>query len=115
VGELHVAFAFALGAVLGGAAYAAMFCFLGVVTSRALIGGLFYIFIWEGLITRLFEGTRNYSVREYMRGLADAFSTIPNDVFNAQLTGERAMISAIVAVVLFTLLAVQRLRTINIT
>jgi ABC-2 type transport system permease protein len=115
VEELHVAFAFALGAVLGGAAYAAMFCFLGLVTSRALIGGLFYVFIWEGLITRLFDGTRNYSVREYMRGLADAYSTLPNDIFNADLTGERALISALVAVALFTLLAVQQLRTINIT
>jgi ABC-2 type transport system permease protein len=115
VGEAHVAFAFALGAVLGGAAYAAIFTFLGLITSRALIAGLIYVFIWEGLVTRLFQGTRNLSVREYMRGLADAFSTLPNDVFNAQLSGTRALVSCFVVVVVFTALAVYRLRTLNLS
>ena len=114
VGEAHVAFAFALGAALGGAAYAAMFTFLGLITSRALIAGLLYVFVWEGLLTRLFRGARNFSVREYMRGIADAFSTLPDDVFQAQLSGTRALISCLVVMVVFTLLAVNRLRTINL-
>jgi len=113
-GELHVAFAFALGAALGGAAYAAMFTFLGLVTSRALIGGLLYVFIWEGLLTQLFTGARSYSVREYMRGIADAFSTLPLDVFDAQLSGGRALVSCLVVIAAFVLLAVERLRTLNI-
>ncbi len=115
VGEVRVAFAFALGAALGGAAYAAIFCFLGLITSRALIAGLLYVFIWEGLMTQLFKGARNFSVREYMRALADAFSTLPNDVFEAQLSGQRALVSCLVVVAVFTLLAVHRLRTINLT
>ena len=114
VEEMHVAFAFALAAAIGGAAYAAMFTFLGLITSRALIGGLLYVFIWEGLVTNLFTGARNYSIREYMRGIADAFSTLPLDVFDASLSGSRALISCAVVVVLFALLAVDRLRTINI-
>jgi ABC-2 type transport system permease protein len=114
VEEMHVAFAFALAATIGGAAYAAMFTFLGLITSRALIGGLLYVFIWEGLITNLFTGARNYSVREYMRGIADAFSTLPLDVFDASLPGSRALISCAVVVLAFALLAVDRLRTINI-
>ena len=115
LGEAHVAFAFALGASLGGAAYAAMFCFLGLITSRALLGGLLYVFIWEGLLTRLFAGARNWSVREYMRGIADAFSTLPVDVFDAQLSGRRALVSCVLVVVLFTFLSVRRLRNINLT
>ena len=114
LGEAHVAFAFALGASLGGAAYAAMFCFLGLITSRALLGGLLYVFIWEGLLTRLFAGARNWSVREYMRGIADAFSTLPVDVFDAQLSGRRALVSCVLVVVLFTFLSVRRLRNINL-
>lgn len=114
VGEAHVAFAFALGASFGGAAYAAMFTFLGAITSRALIAGLLYVFIWEGLLTRLFTGARNWSVREYMRGIADAFSTLPADVFDAPLTGTRALVSCAVVVAVFTLLAVDRLRSLNI-
>jgi ABC-2 type transport system permease protein len=114
VEEAHVAFAFALGAVLGGAAYAALFTFLGLMTSRALIGGLLYVFIWEGLITNLFAGARNWSIREYMNGIADSFSTLPIDVFDAPLSGGRALVSCIVVVVVFTLLSVNRLRTINL-
>jgi ABC-2 type transport system permease protein len=114
VREAHVAFAFALGAVLGGAAYAAIFTFLGLVTSRALIGGLLYVFIWEGLLTRLFGGARAWSVREYMRGIADAFSTLPEDIFNADLSGPRSLLSCAVVVLVFTLLSVNRLRTLNL-
>lgn len=113
-GELRVAFAFALGASLGSAAYAAMFSFLGLITSRALIGGLLYVFVWEGLLTRLFVGARNWSVREYMSGITDAFSTLPVDVFEAQLTGRRALVSCLVVVVAFTLLSVRRLRNMNV-
>jgi ABC-2 type transport system permease protein len=112
--EMHVAFAFALGAALGGAAYAAIFTFLGLVTSRALIAGLLYVFVWEGLITRLFGGARNFSVREYMRGIADAFSTLPPDVFDAPLSGGRALAGCAVVIAVFGFLAVDRLRTINL-
>lgn len=115
VGEAHVAFAFALGAALGGAAYAAIFSYLGLITSRALIAGLLYVFIWEGLVTTLFRGARNFSVRAYMGGLADAFSTLPDDVFQGQLSGGRALLGCLIVVVLFSLLAVHRLRTINLT
>jgi ABC-2 type transport system permease protein len=114
VDEARVAFAFALGASIGGAAYAAMFTFLGLVTSRALIGGLLYVFIWEGLLTQFFGGVRNLSVREYMRGIADGFTTLPESVFSADLSGARALISCAVVVLLFTLLSVNRLRTLNI-
>jgi ABC-2 type transport system permease protein len=113
-GHTHVAFAFALGASVGGAAYAAIFMFLGAITSRALIGGLLYVFIWEGLLTQFFSGARAWSVREYMRGIADAFSTLPNDVFDAQLSGPRALISCALVVLVFTLLCVERMRTINL-
>lgn len=114
IGELEAARAFAAGAVLGAAAYGAIFCYLSLITSRTLIAGLLYVFIWEGLLTRLFRGTRNLSVREYMRGLADAMSTLPNTVFNASLSGQRALISAAIVVVVFALLAVHRLRTLNV-
>jgi ABC-2 type transport system permease protein len=114
-GELEMAYAFTLGAVLGGAAYAAIFGLLGAVTSRALLAGLLYVFVWEGLVTDLFSGTRSFSVREYMRGIADVFSTLPPDVFDAQLSGERALIGCLVVVALFTALTIYRLRTINLT
>lgn len=112
--ELAVGYAFALAAVLGGAAYAAVFCFLGLVTSRALIAGLLYVFIWEGVVTRLFAGARNLSIREYMRGLADAASTLPTAVFDAPLSGARALTGCLIVIALFTFLAAARLRSLNL-
>ena len=48
---------------------------LSVVTSRALIAGLIYVFIWEGLVNGLFAGTRLLSVRHYTLGVADSIVT----------------------------------------
>ena len=42
-----------------------------VFTNHSLIGGLIYVFLWEGVVTQLFTGTRYMSVRQYTLGLAD--------------------------------------------
>ena len=39
------------------ASFSPAFVMLSVVTSRALIAGLIYVFIWEGLVNGLFAGT----------------------------------------------------------
>jgi ABC-2 type transport system permease protein len=61
---------FAIAALLGGAAYAVAFTALGVVTSRALIVGLGYTLIWEGVLAGILEGTRFLSVRQATLGFA---------------------------------------------
>ena len=45
--------------------YCALFLALSIWTSRALIIGLVYTLIWEGVLAGLFEGTRLLSVRQY--------------------------------------------------
>ena len=70
---------------------------LSVVTSRALIAGLVYVFIWEGLINGLFAGTRLLSVRHYTLGVADIFVDLPRSVFDAKL-GPVAAVVLMIAV-----------------
>jgi len=70
---------------------------LSVVTSRALIAGLVYVFIWEGLINGLFAGTRLLSVRYYTLGVADIFVDLPRSVFDAKL-GPVAAVGLMIAV-----------------
>ena len=65
---------FALAGVLGGTAYAIGFTALGVVTSRALIIGLGYTLIWEGVLAGILEGTRFLSVRQATLGVASALT-----------------------------------------
>ena len=62
---------FGVGIALGGLVYSALFVLLSVITSRALIAGLIYVFIWEGLVNGFFAGTRLLSVRHYTLGVAD--------------------------------------------
>jgi ABC-2 type transport system permease protein len=63
---------FAIACLVGGSAYAAAFMALSVYTSRALLLGLAYVLIWEGVLAGLLEGTRFMSVRQATLGLADA-------------------------------------------
>jgi ABC-2 type transport system permease protein len=89
-GRLLLGFGIAL--VLGSLVYSALFLMLSVVTSRALIAGLIYVFIWEGLINGLFAGTRLLSVRHYTLAVADLFAAVPATVFEAKLTPVPAVI-----------------------
>jgi ABC-2 type transport system permease protein len=72
--SLSVTFGFALAAIAGGAAYAVAFAALGAVTSRALVVGLVYTLLWEGVLAGLLEGTRFLSIRQATLGLAAALS-----------------------------------------
>lgn len=72
--SLAVAFGYAVAAIGGGAAYAAAFATLGTITSRALVVGLAYTLLWEGVLAGLLEGTRFLSVRQATLGIAAALT-----------------------------------------
>lgn len=61
---------FAVGVSVGGIAYACAFVALSAFTSRALVLGLGYTLIWEGLLAGLLEGTRFLSIRQATLGIA---------------------------------------------
>jgi len=65
---------FAIATLVGGTAYAIGFTALGVVTSRALIVGLGYTLIWEGVLAGILEGTRFLSVRQATLGVASTLT-----------------------------------------
>lgn len=60
------------GAALASVLYAAVFVALSVFTGRALIAGLAYVLVWEGLVTTLLEGTKLLSIREYALAIVAA-------------------------------------------
>jgi ABC-2 type transport system permease protein len=73
-GSLATAFGFALAAIAGGTAYAVAFTALGVITTRALVVGLAYTLLWEGVLAGLLEGTRFLSIRQGTLGVAAALT-----------------------------------------
>ena len=76
-GSLATTFAYALAASVGGAAYACAFVALSAFTGRALIIGLAYTLIWEGILAGLLEGTKFLSVREATLGIAAGLDEAP--------------------------------------
>ncbi len=61
--------AFALACLIGGTAYSLAFVTLSVYTSRALLVGLAYTLLWEGVLAGLLEGTRFLSIRQATLGI----------------------------------------------
>jgi ABC-2 type transport system permease protein len=71
---LGVTRAFVAAVALGGAAYAAGFTALALVTKRALVGGLVYVLFWEGMLSGLFPALHYLSVHQWMLAVARALT-----------------------------------------
>ena len=106
---------FTVAAAIGSLLYCTVFVALSLVTRRALVLGLVYVVVWEGLLAGLFAGTRTFSVRQQTLAFADALAGVPNDVFQARLDVGTALVVAILVVVGGTLLAIRRLGSFEIS
>ena len=71
-GDPGLGIAYASASIVGALEYTAIFLALSLVTSRALIIGLAYVVVWEGVVAGLFAGTRILSVRQHALAVADA-------------------------------------------
>jgi ABC-2 type transport system permease protein len=102
LGEMNVELlaGFIAGICAGALAYTSVFVLLSLVTTRALITGLVYVFIWEASITSFFDGARYLSIRHYVLGLAGWIASIPEAIYDARIEGLVALglISATIAV-----------------
>jgi len=106
---------FSIAALLGAAAYSALFILLSVVSSRALVFGLGYVFIWEGLVTSLFAGTRWLSIRQYCLGVAGLVSSARKDDFAPDIPGFPALVLIVLATLIALVLATRRLQRLELT
>ncbi|MGH3365736.1 MAG: ABC transporter permease [Nocardioidaceae bacterium] len=104
---------YGLGALVGGVTYAALFVMLAATSRHAVVFGLIYVLIWEGLLGSLLDGVRWLSVTQWSAAVAAAVS---ND---SGLEVELGTTYALSAVVVVTLVAVwfagTRLRSFTLT
>lgn len=70
--ELDLQAGMALGALLASILYGTVFVTLSVMTGRALVIGLGYVLVWEGLVTSLLPGAQILSIREYAMAVVNA-------------------------------------------
>lgn len=113
-GFAQMVLGFAVAFALGGTAYCCVFLLLSIVTSRAFVIGLIYVFLWEALITSLFSGTRIFSIRQYTLGTAGQLAGLRKADFDPELGGLTAIVLAVAVSILATVLAVRRLRRFEI-
>jgi len=101
--------AFAAAVVVGALAYCAIFVLLSVSTSRALIAGLVYVFVWEGAITGIFDGARYLSIRHYTLGLGGNLADVDPFIYNPTVGGFTAVIMFSIVIAAAVLLANRKL------
>lgn len=111
---LRLGWAFAAACVAGAVGYTAAFLLLGLVTSRTLVIGLLYVFLWEGALTGLFPGLRNLSIREYSRAVAEAVANAPSSLINARISITSAFIGMVLITAVCLLITVRRLEVMDV-
>jgi ABC-2 type transport system permease protein len=108
----EVAVGFALGSLAGGAAYCAVFALLSVMTRHAVVIGLIYLLVWEGLLGGLLDGIRWLSVTRWSTEIVD-------QVADLSLVDDLPLWYALLALVVVTAVGVWRtgwqLRAFNLT
>jgi ABC-2 type transport system permease protein len=71
-----VAVGFALAAFVAGTAYCAVFAWLSVLTRHAVVFGLVYLLIWEGLLGGLLDGIRWLSITRWAAEVVDRIADL---------------------------------------
>lgn len=99
---------FAVGGLTGGVAYCALFALASVLTRHAVVVGLVYVLIWEGLLGGLLDGIRWLSVARWSAAVTDAVTGAPAQTGGLSVT--YAVVATAVVVVGATWLTSHRLR-----
>ena len=111
--EDGIAPGFAVGSLVAGIAYAAVFLLLGVVTRHAVTIGIVYALVWETLVGNLIAGAHKFSIQRWGQSIADQISD------SAFLKTDVTLGFAVPALLLVTIGAVlwagQRLRAFSLT
>ena len=103
------------GVVLSVIAYTAVFVTLSVWTGRALIAGLAYVLLWEGLVATFFSGTRLLSIREYGLDVAAGIAGPEAGTLGRDVPLVTGLVLAIVVTVLAFWLGARRLARFEIS
>lgn len=104
--------AYGAGAVLGALEYTAIFVALSLVTSRALVIGLAYVIVWEGIVGGLLAGTRLFSVRQHVLALAEELGG--EAALSVDLDIAVALAMSLIVIVGATVIGIRRLETVEL-
>jgi len=104
---------YGLGALLGGVTYSALFVMLAAVSRHAVVFGLVYVLLWEGLLGSVLSGIRWFSVTQWGTAVAERVS---RDIgLDTELGVTYAVVAAAVVTVAAVWFAGNRLRSFTLT
>jgi ABC-2 type transport system permease protein len=111
-GSPSFAVGFALASLVGGGAYCALFAWLSVRTRHAVVIGLIYLLVWEGLLGGLLDGIRWLSITRWSAELIDQVADLE---LVDDLPLAYALIALAVAIVGGVWMTGRELRAFNLT
>lgn len=106
---LGVVRAFSTASAFGAATYACAFTALALITRRALVGGMVYVLVWEGVLSGTFPALNFLSVREWMLAVAASMTEATSKQMATGPSVRAALIGAGVVAVLAFAISTQRL------
>lgn len=112
-GEVGLAVAYAVGALAGGTAYCSLFALLSIRTRHAVVVGLVYLLVWEGLLGGLLDGVRWLSITRWSARVVEELSTASG--LRVDLTTTYAVLACLFVAIGGAWLAGRRLRAFNLT
>jgi len=103
-----------IGALIGVAAYGALFLFVSLVVPRALLVGVIYVLLWESLLARFIPGIRILSIRHFVQSI---FIHMLGDS-DVKIAQSNTLISSLIVMVVLVVvslgLSAMRLRQMNL-
>ena len=114
-GDVNSVVAVSMGLLVGVVAYASVFTWAGLMTTRALAFAIVYVFLWEGAMATLVPGVKYLSISAYALSVMYGLNDGPlNAVADQTVELPAAIVGSVVVVVAFWLLTVRRLRTMDV-
>ena len=114
-GGAQAVIALAVAILVGVTAYASMFTWMGLMSSKALGFALVYVFLWEQFLTRFIRGIRYFSIREYMVSILHGLDEGQFGFFGTRtIEFEAAVVAASIVIIGFLLLTIRRLNRMDI-
>jgi len=101
-----------LAAAVGSVLYSAIFVALSLVTRRPVLLGLFYVIVWEGLLSNLISGTQVLSVQQYVLTIADRAAATP--LLDGNVGFTVAVVMSVILTLLFAALSIRRLGSFSV-